>query len=238
MDSEQLLEMIKDLLTERLGPVMDRLERLEAMADKASEKEEVVERDVAEARDDERDERQEEGETTEAAEPMTVIVEDEKVGDVVDAIAQAVEGEEGEKAPEEAEEMKMNYAKLMEDYKKLEEELKSLKKESTMKEAAIANLKQEAVLKEARHQVAVNLQDKPHLSSMSERLVDLYVNDQDLYNEILSIKGGAMSSLSERTSRGLAPVVSSAKKDIYEQAFEIQNAEGISYADALAKLTK
>ena len=233
MDSEQLLEMIKDLLTERLGPVMDRLERLEAMADKAEEKEEVVERIDSEARDDERDERKEEGETTEAAELMPAGEEGEEAIE-----AEAVEGEEGEKAPEEAEEMKMDYAKLMEDYKKMEEELKMLKKDSTMKEAAIADLKQEAILKEARHQVAVNLQDKPHLSSMSERLVDLYVNDQDLYNEILSIKGGAMSSLSERTSRGLAPVVSSAKKDIYEQAFQIQNAEGISYADALAKLTK
>jgi hypothetical protein len=236
MDSEQLLEMIKDLLTERLGPVMDRLERLEAMADKAEEKEEVVERIDSEARDDERDERKEEGETTEAAELMPAGEEGEEAIE-----AEAVDGEEDkelEEDKEDASEMKMDYAKLMEDYKKLEEELKSLKKESTMKEAAIANLKQEAVLKEARHQVAVNLQDKPHLSSMSERLVDLYVNDQDLYNEILSIKGGAMSSLSERTSRGLAPVVSSAKKDIYEQAFEIQNAEGISYADALAKLTK
>ena len=230
MESDQLLEMIKELLTERLEPIMERLQKLEGMTQKEGAKEETIERDAAEARDDERKEE----DLTEAAEPMTVIVEDEKVGEVVDAIAEAVEGEE----EEEVSESEMKYAKLMEDYKKLADQMKEMKEASKMKEQTIEELKKEAILKEAQAKVSATLADKPHLSQMSERLVDLYINDQELFNDIVSIKGGGMSSLSERTTRGLSPVAPTAKKDVYEMAYEIQNREGISYAEALAKLTK
>ena len=107
-----------------------------------------------------------------------------------------------------------------------------------MAEAAMAELKAEALKKDALHAVTADLQDKPHLSQMSERLVDLYINDKDLYADILNIKGsGGLSSLSQRSTKGLAPVATK-KVDIYEEAFRLQAAEGISYADAISKLTQ
>jgi hypothetical protein len=233
MENDQLLDMIKDLLTERLGPVMERLEKLEAMASDSEKKEEVIERDTAEDRDLERDEVEAEGVQDK---------EEEKKED--DSEMMEAEGEEKpeESKMEEEEkegdsELGYKYKEMLEECARLREELEGMKKDSVMAEATIAELKAEAVKKDAEAHVTADLADKPHLSQMSERLVDLYVNDKDLYNDIVNIKGGGMSSLSQRSTKGLAPVATK-KVDIYDEAFRLQAAEGISYADAIQKLTQ
>jgi hypothetical protein len=235
MEQEQLLEMIKDLLTERLGPVMERLEKIEDEHKQMLHKEEVVERDVAEDRDLERDEVEAEGVEDKTEEKK----EEEKTeamehGDKEDEESKMEEGEEGEDDSE----LGMKYKEMLEECARLREELEGMKKESVMAEAAVAELKAEALKKDALHAVTADLADKPHLSQMSERLVDLYMNDKDLYADILNIKGSeGLSSLSQRSTKGLAPV-STKKVDIYEEAFRLQAAEGISYADAISKLTE
>lgn len=244
MENEQLLDMIKDLLTERLGPVMERLEKLEdahkAMEDKGEDSpEEPVEasEDGAEGEDKPEemeakehyteDEKKEE-EKTEAME------EDKKDSEEPKEMKEEDKEEEKSEMSETVEAVDPRDAEIA----ALKASLEGLKELSELHEKTIADLKAEAVKKDAAHTVAAALADKPHLSQMSERLVDLYINDKDLYNDIVNIKGGGMSSLSERSTKGLAPVATTKKVDIYDEAFRLQKAEGISYADAIAKLTK
>ncbi len=231
MEQDQLLEMIKDLLTERLGPIMDRLDKIEDEHKDVLKKEEVIERDVAEDRDLERDEVEAEG----------IKDKEEKKEEGKEMMEEGEEKPESkmeEEGPEDESELRMKYGSMLEECARLREEMDKMKKESVMAEAHMAELKADALKKEAYHAVTADLQDKPHLSEMSERLVDLYMNDKDLYADILNIKGGeGLSSLSQRSTKGLAPVATK-KVDIYEEAFRLQDAEGISYADAISKLTQ
>jgi len=206
--SEDMLQALKTMLTDALGPVMARLEEVEKLA--------------AEGRDDER---KVEGEG-EMAEPVTVIVEDEKVGEVMDAIEDAVEGEEPA-------EMGAGYTRLMEENAELKKALEALKGESAMAEKAVAELKAHIAHREAEAAVTADLQGKPHLSQMSERLVGLYHSDRDLYNDIVSLKPSTRSQLADRQTTGYTPAP---KGDVYDRALKIQNERGISFADALASL--
>ena len=213
--SEEMMEALKQMLSDALGPVMKRLEEVEKLA--------------AEGRDDER--KVEEGKT-EAAE-MTVIVPDDKADEVLEHIAM-VPGAVAEGDSE----MGMGYSKLMDENEELKRALEALKSESVMAEAraqtAISELKQSIARREAEAAVAADLQGKPHLSQMSERLVGLYNTDRDLYTDILNLKPDNRSSLAERQTRGYTPAPKAA--DVYDTALKLQNEKGISFAEALKSL--
>ena len=214
--SEEMMMALKDMLSDALGPVMRRLEEVEKLA--------------AEGRDDERKAAGE----TEAGE-MTVVVPDGVEGEALEAVAEVVEkvAEGGGDS-----EMGMGYSKLMDENEELRRALEALKAESVMAEAraqtAISELKQSIARREAEAAVAVDLQGKPHLSQMSERLVGLYNTDRDLYTDILNLKPDNRSSLAERQTRGYTPAPKAA--DVYDAALKLQHEKGITFADALKTL--
>jgi hypothetical protein len=217
--------MIKELMTEHLEPVMERLAKLE----KAEEPTEAAEEPKAE--EEPKEEPKEETEAKEEEEPKSEAKEEEKEEETSEAA-------EEPKAEEEDDTKAKQYDELVQRYAELEEKLKAMEKASVMAEAKVAELEADAVSKDAKNAVAADLADKPHLSSMSEKLEGLYVENRDLYNDIVSIKSdnSTLTSLSERTTRGVANMPKKAE-DVYAAAHDLQNREGISYAEALERLS-
>ena len=214
MDLDKLTEMFASLLEEKLGPVMQRLE--------------VIERDAAEGRDDVRKE-----EKTEAGE-MTVVVPDGLEGEALDAVGEVVEEvvEIPEVKEEEVDELGY-YKKMAEDYKKKIDELEA---QSILSESAIIELKEEIRHRDVKSKVKTDITSRPHLSKMSERLENILLKDEDLYNEVINLASeNTRSILSERQTVGFIPTKSKTN-NIYDEAFKLSSAEGISYKDALAKL--
>jgi hypothetical protein len=195
-----------------LEPLMKRLEEVEKLA--------------AEGRDDER---KVEGET-EAAE-VVVEVPDEVAEEVVEEIAEVVE----EAGGEEEEESEMGYKSK---YEEAMARLAELEKASVMAEAQTAKLREELDLRDAKAVVAEDVANKPHLSQMSERLVNIYRKDRDLYNEVVSVAGGetVKSVLSQRVTSGFSEVQK--PKDPYAAAHDIADSQGITYRQALEGLLK
>jgi hypothetical protein len=208
MDMAELEKMFASMLE----PLMKRLEEVEKLA--------------AEGRDDER---KVEGET-EAAE-VVVEVPDEVAEEVVEEIAEVVE----EAGGEEEEESEMGYKSK---YEEAMARLAELEKASVMAEAQTAKLREELDLRDAKAVVAEDVANKPHLSQMSERLVNIYRKDRDLYNEVVSVAGGetVKSVLSQRVTSGFSEVQK--PKDPYAAAHDIADSQGITYRQALEGLLK
>jgi hypothetical protein len=208
MDMAELEKMFASMLE----PLMKRLEEVEKLA--------------AEGRDDER---KVEGET-EAAE-VVVEVPDDVAEEVVEEIAEVVE----EAGGEEEEESEMGYKSK---YEEAMARLAELEKASVMAEAQTAKLREELDLRDAKAVVAEDVANKPHLSQMSERLVNIYRKDRDLYNEVVSVAGGetVKSVLSQRVTSGFSEVQK--PKDPYAAAHDIADSQGITYRQALEGLLK
>ena len=116
--------------------------------------------------------------------------------------------------------------------------LAELEKASVMAEAQTAKLREELDLRDAKAVVAEDVANKPHLSQMSERLVNIYRKDRDLYNEVVSVAGGetVKSVLSQRVTSGFSEVQK--PKDPYAAAHDIADSQGITYRQALEGLLK
>jgi len=131
----------------------------------------------------------------------------------------------------------------MEEHKK--EELEEKEKESEMKElvalrSELAELRNENNRLRAEMKVSTDLSDKPHLSEMKEKLVEVCVKDEHLYNEVLSISSKSIPStslFSERLTAGLTKVDNKVE-NTFTAARELAEKEGISFKEAFAKLSK
>lgn len=228
MDMEQIAELLSKLIGEHLEPVMKRLE--------------VIERDSAEARDDDRKEESEaekemqeealqEEEAPEAEEEMQEVEAEEK------AEMEEVEVEDEEEELQEDEEESSDESEMK--YKEMEEKVKKLEAMLAKKDAELAELYYSAQLRQAEDKVKEDLAEKPHLSSMSEKLVDIYMKDEDLYNEVvnLEVSNGSNSIFSERVSVGGKPIKKN-NVDVWTAAAELSEKEGIDFDEAFNKLNK
>jgi hypothetical protein len=211
MDMAELEKMFASMLE----PLMKRLEEVEKLA--------------AEGRDDER---KVEGET-EAAE-VVVEVPDDNLDELLEHV-EMVPRADVDVEDEDESESEMGY---MMKYKEAMARLAELEKASVMAEAQTAKLREELDLRDAKAVVAEDVANKPHLSQMSERLVNIYRKDRDLYNEVVSVAGGetVKSVLSQRVTSGFSEVQK--PKDPYAAAHDIADSQGITYRQALEGLLK
>ena len=222
MDMKELMRMLGEMLDEKLDPIMKRLE--------------VVERDSAEGRDDVRKEEEPVVETEASEEVVEEPVElaEEPVEPVVEEVAveepAPVEEEPVEEEPVDPRD---------EEIAKLKEMLASMEKASVMSEAKVAELNEAIKVRDAKAQVSSDIAGKPHLSQMSEKLVNIYMKDSDLYNEVVSLSGGesTRSILSERSTVGYVPIKEESSNP-YDMAHKISVSEGVSYKEALSGLLK
>jgi len=112
----------------------------------------------------------------------------------------------------------------------------NLKLSQILSESAIIELKEEIRHRDVKSKVKTDITSRPHLSKMSERLENILLKDEDLYNEVINLASeNTRSILSERQTVGFIPTKSKTN-NIYDEAFKLSSAEGISYKDALAKL--
>lgn len=232
MDMEQIAEMLSKLLEERLEPVMKRLE--------------VIERDSAEARDDDRKME------SEAEKEMAEDEEKEEMAEEKpEEEAEMEEGEEAEvkieiesddaEEPEEDESEELQEEEEDESqmkYKELEEKVQKLEAMLAKKDVQMAELEHVINLRNAEDKVKEDLSDRPHLSNMSEKLVNIYLKDEDLYNEVLNVQVENRTSMfSERVSMGGKPQRKD-NVDIWTAAAELSEKEGIGFDEAFNKLNK
>jgi hypothetical protein len=209
MDLEKLNEMFAELLERQLAPLLERLDKLEAPEEEPAEEEAAAE-EMAE----------EEAAVEEKAEEKEEEAE-EKVEELYE------EKDESEESLSELSETDV-----------LNERIKELEKRSVMAEANVEKLNAEIAHRDAVLHVGNDIASRPHLSSMSERLVNIFKTDKNLYSEVLDVvPEGATSVLGERVTVGFA------KADVslgnpYEAASKLAGDEGISYREAFTRLNK
>lgn len=210
MDLEKLSEMLSALLDERLAAILERLDKLEGDGEEEPAEEEVVE--AAE----------EEGEepVVEAAEEE--VVEEEKEEEVVEA------------AEEEEKEEESSLSEIAE----LNSRIRELEKRSVLAEARAEELAAELAHRDAVDAVAADVADRPHLSTMSERLVGILKRDEGLYKEVLEVVPSTNQSVfGERLTVGFSKK-DTAVSNPYEAASKLSAEEGISYREAFERLTR
>jgi len=215
MDMEELKSMIESML-------MPMVEAIKAEHEDLKRRLETIERDTAEARDDVRDE--EKGDEDERSEPDDTEAMEPK-GDEMEVgedKEMAEHGDEGEmmEPDEDAVDMRSEMRELV----KLETHLHELKRENE--------------LLRAQMRVEADLAERPHLSEMKEKLIDVCMKDSDLYAQVLNVsttQGVSTSLFSERMTAGLTE----AKQDNpnpFVAAKELAAKEGISFKDAFNKI--
>jgi len=114
---------------------------------------------------------------------MTVIVPDGLEGEALDAVEEVVEEvvEIPEVKEEEEEEVdELSYTKMEEDSVIKESEIEELRKQ-------VIELQEKLQIKEAEGEVAIDVAKSPELSSMSQKLVNLYIKDKGAYKDLVEI---------------------------------------------------
>ncbi len=220
MDLEQLRELLGTMLEEAMTPLLERVDAIESGMQEEPAKEEEAE--VEEAGADVK--KVEEGEDK----SETDVDEGEAKGD----LERAEEKEEGEEELAEEKVEEEEESKLSETV----DPTRELEKRAVLAEARIAELEGQIALRDAKVSVASDIASRPHMSSMSEKLVKIYMNDKELYKEVLGVVPEANSSiLSERVTVGYAHLESKVS-DPYKAAAKLAKDEGITYLEALAKV--
>ena len=219
------MDDLKELIMEMLKPVMESIR--EEHSDLKRRMEELEKLD-SESRDDAR-RADEEGEPTTEAEEME---EGEKPETEEMGEHKMEEGEEPESKMEEMEE---------EVEEEKEEEKESEMKELVALQTELSELREENNRLRAEMKVSNDLANKPHLSEMKEKLVEVCVKDEALYNEVLTLSNKNSSNhtslFSERLTSGLTKV-EKADPNPFTAARELAEKEGISFREAFAKTNK
>ncbi len=217
MDLEQLQELLATMLADAMAPMIERLEHLESRLNEEEEGERDEE--VKEAEADEA--KAEDGEDKPA--------EDEDLGQAEGDLERA-EAKEEEMAEDEEGEEKSELSESP-------NVIRDLEKRAVLAEARIAELEQEIAFRNANNVVAKDIASRPHMSTMSEKLVKIYMADQELYNDVLgAVPESSASILSERVTVGFAHA-NSKPSNPYKAAAELAKAEGISYPEALKRVS-
>jgi recombination DNA repair RAD52 pathway protein len=116
--------------------------------------------------------------------------------------------------------------------------LREYERKSMMAEARVAVLEKELQLTVARSEVQKDLQNRPHLSHMAERMANIYVEDKGLYDDMLNIAVDSRSVFSERTFRGSEITNSKPlSSDPFVAAAELAERDGIGYSEAFNKVS-
>jgi hypothetical protein len=216
MDMDELKSMIESML-------MPMVEAIRAEHEELKRRLETIERDTAETRDDVRDEEKgDEGE--EAPEPEETEAMEPEGDEMVDGEEKEMveHGDETEMVDEDAEEMRSEMHELV----KLETRLHELKMENE--------------LLRAKMRVEADLADKPHLSEMKEKLIDVCVKDSDLYSQVLNVSASqpvGTSLFSERLTAGLTTATKQVSNP-FVAAKELSEKEGISFKAAFNKINQ
>ena len=218
------MDDLKTMIQEMLKPVMDSIR--EEHSDLKRRLDELEKLD-SESRDDAR--RADEGVDEPTKREEEVEEEETETGE-----HKMEEGEMPEPKEEEMEE-KEEEEEMAEDEEKESEmaELVALKTE-------LAELRETNNRLRAEMRVSTDLADKPHLSEMKEKLVEVCVKDENLYNEVLTIGSKSIPStnlFSERLTAGLTKVEDKVENP-FTAARELAEKEGISFKEAFAKLSK
>jgi len=222
----QTMEMddLKTMIMEMLKPLMDSIR--EEHSDLKRRMEELEKLD-SESRDDAR-------RADEADDAPTKREEEVEEEEEMKEHSKMEEGEEPESKMEEKMEEKEK-EEMAED-----EEKESEMKELVALQTELAELRNENNRLRAEMKVSTDLSDKPHLSEMKEKLVEVCVKDESLYNEVLSIGSKSIPStslFSERLTAGLTKVDNKVENP-FTAARELAEKEGISFKEAFAKLSK
>jgi hypothetical protein len=168
----------------------------------------------------------EDAEEVKEEEVETVAVEDEEVSE--EAVEVEVK-EEAELAEDEEDEKEVSSLS--------EAPSKDLEKRALLAEAKVAELKAVIAMRDAQAVVAKDISSRPHMSSMSEKLVKIYVSDRDLYKEVLGvIPENATSVLAERVTVGFVSENPNTGNP-YTAAYALAEKEGISYPEALKRIS-
>ncbi len=214
MDLDKLNELLGELLAEKLGPLLERLEALEGSPEA---EEEVAKEEVAE------EAKLEEGEDK----PK------EEDSEVVEVKEEEVVSEEAEKAPEEAEKEEEE-SKLSEPAVNVN---RDLERRVLAAEARVAELERAEEVNKVIGIVSNDLATRTHTSELGESLVETYMKDRDLYNLVVSnLQEKTESILSERAVIGFAHA-NSKPSNPYKAATTLAKAEGISYTEALSRVS-
>jgi hypothetical protein len=210
-DINMSLEELQEVMAEMLAPVVERLDALESSSLEEGEEEEVKEEDAEASADEakvDEDEGQAEG--------------DEERAEVKEEEAELAEdGKEEEEVVELSEKLS---------------DVQTMERRALLAEAKVAELNGVITMRDAQNAVASDLVGRPHMSSMSEKLVNIYVTDRDLYSEVIGvIPADATSILAERVTVGYATGNAKAGNP-YKAALALQKAEGINYLEALKRV--
>lgn len=178
-----------------------------------------------------------EGGVTSAEEemPKEEVIEELKaqVAQLQEELLIKVDAGEGEESAEiEIQPMGMKRSYSEEEVVVKEEVIEELK-------AQVAQLQEELEIKIAEGEVAIDVAKNPELSSMSQKLVNLYIKDKGAYKDLVEINSKMNSKtksiLSQRSTVGYTPV-SSVTTNPYDAAHKMSQAQGISYKEALTKI--
>ena len=167
------------------------------------------------------------------------VVEEEKEEEVVEAAEEAMYEE---KVEEEvvvvAEDMEKEEESSLSEIAELNSRIRELEKRSVLAEARAEELAAELAHRDAVDAVAADVADRPHLSTMSERLVGILKRDEGLYKEVLEVVPSTNQSVfGERLTVGFSKK-DTAVSNPYEAASKLSAEEGISYREAFERLTK
>lgn len=223
----QTMEMddLKTMIQEMLKPVMDSIR--EEHSDLKRRLDELEKLD-SESRDDAR--RADEGVDEPTKREEEVEEEETETGEH--------KMEEGETPEPKEEEMEEKEEEEMAEHE--EEEKESEMAELVALKTELAELRETNNRLRAEMRVSTDLADKPHLSEMKEKLVEVCVKDENLYNEVLTIGSKSIPStnlFSERLTAGLTKVEDKVENP-FTAARELAEKEGISFKEAFAKLSK
>jgi len=233
--NEMELDDLKTMIQEMLKPVMDSIR--EEHADLKRRLDELEKLD-SESRDDARRADEADDAPTKREEEISQ-EETEEMGE-----HKMEEGEEPE--PEMMAEDEKPEAEMMEPGEEpKDEEMTEDEDETELAELVKVKNQLAEVVKEnqrlnAEMRVSIDLADKPHLSSMREKLVEVCVKDEDLYTEVLSISNTNVPStslFSERLTAGLTKVDKN-DPNPFTAARELAEKQGISFREAFAKTNK
>lgn len=120
----------------------------------------------------------------------------------------------------------------------MKSKLRAYERKSIMAEARVAVLEKELQLTVARSEVQKDLQNRPHLSHMAERMANIFVEDKGLYDDMLNIAVDSRSVFSERTFRGSEGSTSKPlSSDPFTAAAELAERDGIGYSAAWEKVS-
>jgi len=124
--------------------------------------------------------------------------------------------------------------------KELRAKLQEMESASKMSEKLCLELEGKLNLLSANEKVSVDLESRPHLSTMKEKLVRTFMKDPDLYADLLHMEApSTVSAFSQRISVGHTDLSRNAlPTDPFEAARILSEREGISYTMAFEKVSK